>query len=98
MADFAVLATAAESALDFSAGGFMRAYNRNRQDANAIALEASPIASLVCDLCEQGSWKGTAKTLLGKLSKMVDEDTVKRRSCPKHRKCSPACCTDWPPH
>lgn len=83
MADYAVLATAAESALGLSGGRFIRAYNRNRQDANAIALEASPIATFACDLAERGSWEGTAASLLAKFSRMADEDTQKRRNWPK---------------
>jgi len=83
MADFATLATAAESALGLSKGAFTRAYDRNRGNVNAVAFEASPIAPLVFDLAEQRPWEGSAEDLLRKLSGMADEETLKRRSWPK---------------
>ena len=83
LADYAVFATAAESALGLSKGTFMRAYSGNRENANAVALEASPIASLVCGLAEKGLWEGTAEPLLRKLSTMVEEEVRRRRNWPK---------------
>jgi len=83
MADFATFATAAESALGLSEDAFMSAYSRNRQDANAVALEASPIASVVSDLADMGRWEGTAEQLLRKLSTMTEEEVQRRRSWPK---------------
>jgi hypothetical protein len=82
MADFARLGMAAEPALDVPRGAFMQAYQRNRRRANAVALEASPIANLICDLPEP-SWEGTATMLLGKLDSMVVDDVRKHRSWPK---------------
>lgn len=84
LADFAPFATAAEAALGLSEGAFMNAYSRNRQDANAVALEASPIASVVCDIADKGRWEGTAKDLLRKLSTMAEEEVRKSRSWPKN--------------
>jgi hypothetical protein len=84
MADFATFATAAESALGFPKGSFMKAYDKNRQDANAVALEASPIASVVCDLAKRTRWAGTAKDLLRRLSEMTEEEVRKSRSWPKN--------------
>ena len=83
MADFAALATAAESALNLRRGEFMNIYTQNRQDANAVALETSPIGPLICDLAEEGDWEGTATELLRALSKRADEEVTKRRSWPK---------------
>lgn len=83
MADFATFATAAEPGLGLSKGSFLKAYARNRLDANAIALEASPIARLVCDLVEERQWEGTAQDLLRKLSAMADDEVRERRSWPK---------------
>jgi hypothetical protein len=84
LADFALLASAAESALGLSTGAFMTAYLQNRTDANAVALEASPIAATICELAQKGSWKGTAAGLLAKLASMSDDQTVNRRSWPKN--------------
>src|SRR6185312_15987157 len=61
MADFAKWATAAEPALGWAQGAFMVAYNRNREAANELALEASPIASKLVELLAgAGRWEGTA--------------------------------------
>jgi hypothetical protein len=43
MADFAQWAVAAEPALGLKEGEFMRAYVGNRESANDLALEASPL-------------------------------------------------------
>jgi hypothetical protein len=65
MADFALWATAAEPSLGFESGAFMTAYRNNRQSANDVALDASPIATPVLELLtEQPTWKGTATQLL----------------------------------
>jgi hypothetical protein len=82
MADFAAIATAGEAELGLSTGAFIKAYNRNRTNANAVALEASPVASLICDLAEEG-WDGTAAELLTNLSGMADQQVINRRSWPK---------------
>jgi len=86
LADFAVLATAAEEALGLSTGAFMRTYSLNRENANAVSLEASPIASLISKLVEKNSWEGTAEELLRKLCSLADADVQKRRSWPKNPK------------
>lgn len=83
MADFALLGTAAESGLGFPRGTFMRAYNRNRQNANAVALEASPIASHILELAKK-TWQGTATELLRTLNKSEDDETQSRRGWPKY--------------
>jgi len=69
MADFALWATAAESALGWQPGSFMSAYDRNRQAANDLALEASPIATRLLEfLATAGEWSGTSSDLLAKLN------------------------------
>jgi hypothetical protein len=67
MADFAALITAAEPALGLTDGEFLRAYNRNRDDANSLALESSPVAKFLLELLAEGNWAGTATELLGEL-------------------------------
>ena len=65
MADFALWSTAAEASLGFESGAFMNAYRNNRESANDVALEASPIATPVLELlAEKPTWKGTATQLL----------------------------------
>jgi hypothetical protein len=81
MADFALLATAPEPAFGCAPHAFMAAYNQNRADANALALEASPVpAALDAFLCQiSGSWEGTATELLEWLE-LLASDEVKRRT------------------
>lgn len=75
MADFAVWATAAENALGWESGSFMKAYAGNREQANETALEADPVAGAVQDLLKtKDEWSGTAAELWKKLGDLVDED------------------------
>jgi hypothetical protein len=68
MADFAIWASAAECALDFKAGEFSHAYNRNRKEASDIALESSPVATAVYEFMQKkNEWKGTFGELLKSL-------------------------------
>jgi hypothetical protein len=86
LADFALLATAAESAIGLAKGSFMKAYAENRKNANAVALEASPIAGPICDLVEKGPWQGTAAILLTKLTRASVDQEGDRRGWPKTAK------------
>jgi hypothetical protein len=52
MADFALWVTAAESALGWEPGSFLRAYETNRQEGHERALEAEPIVPLIRQLFE----------------------------------------------
>jgi hypothetical protein len=64
MADFALWVTAAEKALGWEAGGFLKAYNDSRGDANRQALEASPVAAAVWRFMkDRDEWRGTATEL-----------------------------------
>jgi putative DNA primase/helicase len=47
MADFERWVTAAEPELGFKPGIFLRAYRKNQNSANELALEASPIADAI---------------------------------------------------
>ncbi|HJR07732.1 MAG TPA: hypothetical protein VJ842_10760 [Pyrinomonadaceae bacterium] len=76
MADFARFAVAAEPALDCVPGSFLSAYTRNRTAANELALEASPIATvLLAFVSEVEKWRGTAGELLKKLNELAGETT-----------------------
>ena len=62
MADFALWATAAETAFGWRRGAFLAAYEGNRQSANDVALEASSVARPLLDLLdERGAWYGTSR-------------------------------------
>jgi putative DNA primase/helicase len=84
MADFATWVCAAEPALGWPEGWFLEAYRRNLSEANALALEASPLVKPLLRIAEQSPWEGTATQLQGALkedflTKAVDEQW----SCPE---------------
>ena len=64
MADFALWATACETAL-WPAGSFTRAYKANRKVAIEGMIDTNPIAACVRELMsERSSWTGSAADLL----------------------------------
>jgi hypothetical protein len=84
MADFAKLIVAAEPALPWPAGAFLKAYAENRRERNTLALEGSLIAPPLLELLGAKSyWEGTATKLLTELEDRLPDDSLK-----KHR--------DWP--
>ena len=82
MADFALWATAAEPALGWPEGYFVSVYEANREEANEVALDASPVAGGIRALVAKGDWTGTAGELLKVLGELADEVTRKARSWP----------------
>ena len=84
MADFAVWATAAEPALGLEPGAFMAAYGGNREEANDLALEASPVAAEVLRCMEgRDSWTVSYKELLSELEKGFGESPKRPEGWPK---------------
>jgi hypothetical protein len=81
MADFAKWVTAAEGSLGWKSGSFVRSYTQNREAANELALEASPIATAMRALEED--YAGTATELLAKLNALVDEKTKALKTWPR---------------
>lgn len=63
LADFATFVVAAEKPLGLKPGEFLKAYQRNRTEANDLALESSPVAPIIVKLSADG-WTGTATQLL----------------------------------
>ena len=85
MADFAIWASAAETAFGWPEGSFMQAYKGNRESANEVALEASIVASPLLDLLEEtGSWSGRAVDLLTALENRVSDQIKRQKSWPKN--------------
>jgi hypothetical protein len=83
MADFATWVVAAEPALGWPVGAFLRSYAANRGAANDLALESSPAARAVLDhMSGCALWQGTAAELLDVLEKRVGEKAAKRRDWP----------------
>ena len=76
MADFALWATACETAL-WPAGTLGAAYNSNRDEAIEAIIEADTVAAAVRTLMQTRTvWTGTATELLGALTKWWDSCQV----------------------
>jgi hypothetical protein len=82
MADFALWATACESAL-WPAGTFWSAYCGNRDEVVEGVIEADPIAAAVRALmAARTEWTGTASELLGALAETAGERVAKSKTWP----------------
>jgi hypothetical protein len=87
MADFAAFATAAEGALGWQPGSFLRAYRSNRDSSTEMTLEASPVAIALQTLVATAPspansyFEGTASDLLQKLVG-VSGDVVRAKGWP----------------
>ena len=82
MADFALWATACETAL-WPAGTFWSAYCGNRDEAVEGVIDADPIAAAVRALmATRTEWTGTASDLLGALAEMAGERVAKSKTWP----------------
>jgi len=85
MADFALWATAAETALGCPHNTFLAAYAGNRASANEVALGASLVARpLIEMLDEQGEWTGTSGELLRVLGGRVPDEVKRQRGWPSN--------------
>jgi hypothetical protein len=84
MADFATWIVACEPALGWPAGAFLRAYERNRGEANDVSLEASLIGESILEIARRGGFGGTATELLQKLDEVASEKLKKEHSWPKN--------------
>ena len=82
MADFALWATACETAL-WPAGTFWSAYCGNRDEAVEGVIDADPIAAAVRTLMMTRTvWTGTASELLGALAEIAGERVAKAKTWP----------------
>ena len=82
MADFALWATACESAL-WPNGTFWSAYSRNRDEAVDGVIDADPVAVAVRTvMVTQTVWTGTASDLLGALARVSGEGVTRLKTWP----------------
>jgi hypothetical protein len=82
MADFALWATACETAL-WPAGTFWSAYRGNLHDVVERVIDADPIATAVRALMATRTvWTGTASDLLGALAEVAGERVAKAKIWP----------------
>jgi hypothetical protein len=89
MADFAIWATACETALrhqdgrSWEEGTFMKAYVGNIDAAVETVLDANPVATAVRTLmANQTEWTGTATDLLALLERIVGEKAARAKTWP----------------
>lgn len=84
MADVAQWMTAAEPGLGWPPRAFLGAYNGNRELANEVALESSPVAAALLQLVKPGGhFTGTAAELLASLGEANDDEVSYRRGWPQ---------------
>lgn len=84
MADFAIWVTAAEAGLGWLPGTFHKAYQSNRDSANDLALESSPIGRPLLEHLENNDgWSGTSSELLEILRSNVLLEVTHQRGWPK---------------
>ena len=84
MSDFALWVTAAEPALGWAEGSFIRAYRENLETAVGLTVEADPVAIAVQKLIEaKGAWSGSASELLADLDELVTDATRRTKEWPK---------------
>jgi hypothetical protein len=76
MADFAKWVVAAEPALPWEPGTFIKVYAGNRADAIEATLDGDPLADLVKGF---GKWSGIATDLLTALNDKTDEATRNKK-------------------
>jgi hypothetical protein len=85
MADFAVWATACETAF-WPPGTFLTAYNDNRHEAMTTVIEGDTVGVAIQKMMagrpERTPWTGTATTLLKDLNALVGEETVRSKGWP----------------
>jgi energy-coupling factor transporter ATP-binding protein EcfA2 len=85
MADAVLWVTAAESVLGWESGSFQRAYQLNRKEGDATALEASIIYSPLIEFLEsqpEKSWEGTATELLNSLAELAGDKKTRQKTWP----------------
>jgi hypothetical protein len=83
MADFALWATACETAL-WPAGTFWSAYSGNRNEAVDSVIASDPVAAAVRGLiATEVEWKGTASKLMDVLAEMVGNSIAKSKDFPR---------------
>lgn len=82
MADFARWVVAAEPALGWPSGSFLKAYTGNRDAIHEIALDAAVIVAPMRTMLESGEFVGTATELLDRLAGIVGEPATRRKGWP----------------
>ena len=90
MADFARWAVAASPSLGWDPEHFLDAYEANRKESDALAVESSPIGRFLVQLVEPRDWEGTAAALLEELESIADDDPRRNAALPDLRQSAAA--------
>jgi len=84
MADFAHFVVAAEPALPWNNGMFLKAYENNRADLVDIAIDADPAGTFVLEFMDKrDEWSGTHSELLESLKNIVPKSIQRIKEWPK---------------
>ncbi|MBP2227191.1 hypothetical protein J2847_000458 [Azospirillum agricola] len=84
MADFALWAAAAFPAFGWKPDQFVDAYETNRAQGVAEAVEADPVASAVLEImADRDAWIGTATALLSDINLKVTPEVSRDKTWPK---------------
>jgi hypothetical protein len=84
MADFARFVVAAEPALPWNNGLFLKAYENNRAELIDIALDADPAGTFVLEFMDKrDEWSGTHSELLESLKNIVPKSIRRIKEWPK---------------
>lgn len=85
LADFALWVEAAAPAFEWEPGAFTAALGLSRINANAQAIDASPIGQLVVDftMAQTQAWESSATDLLTVLRDRADDETRRARGFPR---------------
>jgi hypothetical protein len=85
MADFAMWSAAAAASFGWDAKDFLQAYTGNREAANELTLEASPIAPFISHKADM-QFCGTATQLLQDLHLLAAEHIKRQKGWPKNER------------
>lgn len=84
MADFAHFVVAAEPALPWNNGRFLKAYENNRAELVDIAIDEDPAGTFVLEFMDnRDEWSGTHSELLESLNNIVPKNIQKIKEWPK---------------
>ncbi len=84
MADFARFVVAAEPALPWNNGMFLKAYENNRAELVDIAIDADPVGTFVLEFMDKrDEWTGTHSELLESLKDIVPKSIQRIKEWPK---------------
>ena len=83
MADFALLAIAAEPALGWPSGTALAALRRNSQGAASALADLDPVALAIRELVRTSPYTGLISALHAQLTELTDAETRRGRAWPK---------------